>query len=130
MELAQMGDDMLDDAMARIGNIMSDVNAGISLADEINIELAKQEEQLIRMKKNLKDTQNTMVQAQKLIRYFGRQLYTDKIIMGLVILIILAITAIVVLYFMGYIGDSSESIEEKIKNNILNQDKNQTTTAS
>lgn len=121
-----MGDEMLDDAMSRIGNIMNDVNAGISLADEINVELARQEEQLIRMKKNLKDTQNTMVQAQKLIRYFSRQLYTDKIIMGLIILIILAISVIVALYFMGYIGDNEQSIEEKIKNDIINQDKNQT----
>lgn len=116
---------MLDDALDRVGNILGNVNAANVMADDINLELVKQEEQLIKMKKNLKDTQNTIKQAQKLILYFSRQLYTDKIIMALVALIILAIVALVVLYFLGFVGDSQTTAEEKIKS-ILDIGKNQT----
>ena len=81
---------------------MGVVEQGNRLADEINLELDKQIEQLDRMEQTVKDTQSVLKRANQLIRYFFRQVYTDKIIMGLICCIVLAIVVIVIVSAMGY----------------------------
>ena len=50
-----------------------------------------------------------MKRAQKHIAYFARAIYTDKILMGLIVLIIIAIVTIVVLTAMGKIPSGLNS---------------------
>lgn len=85
-----------------LDNIIGVVEQGNRLADEINLELDKQIEQLDRMENTVKETQSVLKRANNLIRYFARQVYTDKIIMGLICCIILAIVIIVIVSAMGY----------------------------
>jgi SNARE protein len=42
-----------------------------------------------------------MKRAQKYVRYFARQVYTDKCLMAMIILIVLAIVAIVIMSIVG-----------------------------
>ena len=60
-------------------------------ANDINKKLDEQIEQLDRIHGTLKDTQSVLKRTKVMIRYFGRALYTDKIIMGLCFLVIVAI---------------------------------------
>jgi hypothetical protein len=50
------------------------VEQGISLADEINISLNKQIEQLDRIHGKVKDTETSLKRAQKSINYFMKAL--------------------------------------------------------
>jgi len=96
-----------------LDNIICVVEQGNQLADEINLELDKQIEQLDRMEQTVKDTQSILKRANVLIRYFFRQIYTDKIIMGLICLIVVAIVAIIIASAMGY-GKGSFNVPDSI----------------
>ena len=86
-----MGDKTQAQGNLALDNIIGVVEQGNRLADDINLELDKQIEQLDRMEQTVKDTQSILKRANKMIRYFARQIYTDKIIMGLICCIVLAI---------------------------------------
>ena len=87
-----------------LDNIIATVEKGNQLAIDINLELDKQIEQLDRMEQTLKDTQTVLKRVQVLLRYFFRQIYTDKIIMALICCIFLAIVIIVILSAIGKNG--------------------------
>ena len=96
-------------------NIIARVEEGNQLAGEINLELDKQIEQLDRMEQTLKDTQSVLKRAQVLIRYFFRQIYTDKIIMALICCILLAIIIIVILSAVGMDKEGRFNVPDFIK---------------
>ncbi len=73
------------------------VEEGISLADEINIALNKQIEQLDRIHGKVKDTESSLKRAQKSINYFVRALECDKCMLGLILLNVLALIGLIVL---------------------------------
>lgn len=75
----------------------STVEQGINLADQINLELNKQIEQLDRIHGKMKDTESSLKRAQKSIMYFMRALECDKCMLGLILLIVLALIALIVL---------------------------------
>lgn len=80
---------------------MNKVEQGNELADQINLELDRQIEQLDRMYNTVKDTQSILKRTQHLIRYFARQIYTDKLLMCLICLIFIAIVVIIILSATG-----------------------------
>ena len=84
VELIELGDKTQAQGNQALDNIIGVVEQGNRLADDINLELDKQIEQLDRMEQTVKDTQSILKRANKMIRYFARQIYTDKIIMGLI----------------------------------------------
>ena len=105
VELIELGDRTQAQGNQALDNIIQVVEQGNQLADQINLELDKQIEQLDRMEQTVKDTQSILKRANNLIRYFARQIYTDKIIMGMICLIILAILVLVILSAMGKGGN-------------------------
>lgn len=54
------------------------------------------------MHDELKDTESVLNRTDKIIRYFLRNLYTDKILMCLIGLIGLTIIALIILNALGY----------------------------
>lgn len=105
VELIELGDRTQAQGNQALDNIIQVVEQGNQLADQINLELDKQIEQLDRMEQTVKDTQSILKRANNLIRYFARQVYTDKIIMGMICLIILAILVLIILSAMGKGGN-------------------------
>ena len=98
-----------------LDNIIARVEEGNKLAGEINLELDGQIEQLDRMEQTLKDTQSILKRAQVLIRYFFRQIYTDKIIMCMICCIFLAIVIIVILSAVGLDSAGRFNVPDIIK---------------
>lgn len=86
------------DALRNIAQIVED---GQKVADQINLELDNQISQLDRMYNTIQDTITTLARSKKHIKYFARQLYTDKLIMCLIVLIFLVILALIILKAMG-----------------------------
>lgn len=106
---------MQADGNQALDNIIGVVEQGNKLADEINLELDKQIEQLDRMENTGKEIQSVVKRANVLIRYFARQIYTDKIIMGLICCIILAIVIIVIVSAMGYDTQGRFNVPDVVK---------------
>lgn len=93
----QRGDDTQSRTHQALDSMFSTVEQGISMADEINMELNKQIEQLDRIHSKVKDTSSTLKRAQKSINYFVRAMECDKCMLGLILLIALAVIALIVL---------------------------------
>lgn len=106
---------MQADGNEALDKIIGVVEQGNRLADEINLELDKQIEQLDRMENTGKEIQSVMKRANVLIRYFARQIYTDKIIMALICCIILAIVIIVIISAMGYDTQGRFNVPDVVK---------------
>ena len=51
-----------------------------------------------------------MNRAMRQINYFARSVYTDKLLMALMILILLAVVAIVILNIMGKVSTSNKDM--------------------
>lgn len=83
-------------------NTFNKVNQGIALGDEMIVELDKQIEQLGNMEKTVKDTRSVLSRSQKYIKYFARQIYTDKLLMTLICLIAIVVVAIIICSVSGY----------------------------
>jgi len=110
-----LGDKTQAQGNLALDNIIGVVEQGNRLADDINLELDKQIEQLDRMEQTVKDTQSILKRANKMIRYFARQIYTDKIIMGLICCIVLAIIIIVIVSSLGYDQAGRFNVPDVIK---------------
>lgn len=97
MAVIQRGDETQDRTNQAIDSMFRTVNEGISLADEINVQLNKQIEQLDRIHGKVKDTDSALKRAQKSINYFMKALECDKCMLGLILLNLLALIALIVL---------------------------------
>ena len=97
MMVIQRGDDTQTRTHQAINSMFGVVEQGISLADETNLELNKQIEQLDRIHSKVKDTSSSLKRAQKSINYFMRALECDKCMLALILLIVLAMIALIVL---------------------------------
>ena len=60
------------------------------------------------MGENIRDTETLMNRAMRHINYFARSIYTDKLLIALMILILLAVVAIVILNVMGKVSTSNQ----------------------
>ena len=97
MQVIQRGDNTQSRIHQALDSMTSTVQQGISLADETNLELNKQIEQLDRIHAKVKDTSSSLKRAQKSINYFLKALECDKCMLGLILLIVLAMIALIVL---------------------------------
>lgn len=101
-QLIQMGKNIQEQGIQSLENTLNKVNAGNVLADEILVNLDHQIQQLDNMEKTVKDTRSILNRSQKYIRYFARQIYTDKLLMTLICLIVLVVVAIIIASACGY----------------------------
>jgi hypothetical protein len=96
-ELFQKGDDAQDRTVAAVKELNIMTQKGIAMADEINMELKSQIEQLDSMIQRTEDTKSTLNKAKKNITYFVKAMECDKCMVGLMALILLALVAVIVL---------------------------------
>jgi novel plant SNARE len=61
----------------------------------------------------MQDMDSTLKRAEKHLRYFARQVYTDKIIMCMLVLVVLAIIAVIILTIVK--GGSDFQIADVLK---------------
>eukprot|EP01016_Furgasonia_blochmanni_P051680 TRINITY_DN8164_c0_g1_i1.p1 TRINITY_DN8164_c0_g1~~TRINITY_DN8164_c0_g1_i1.p1 ORF type:complete len:311 (+),score=67.27 TRINITY_DN8164_c0_g1_i1:3-935(+) len=113
-EVIQLGDNTQKQSGDALTRIQKTVNEGNALADDVQRELAMQEEQIARMTNTVKDTQSILKRTDQLIRYFGRQVMTDKLLMCLLALIVIAIVTIIILKILGKgSGTNLDQVEKK-----------------
>ena len=101
-QMIELGHNTQAKGMDALQNALDHVNQGNLLADEIILNLDNQIQQLDNMEKTVKDTRSILNRSQKYIRYFARQVYTDKLLMTLICLIVLVVVAIIVASAAGY----------------------------
>jgi len=107
-ELIQIGDVLQQKGTESLERTLAKVQQTIAIADDITLELHRQLEQLDNTTKVVKDTRSDIKKANEYIRYFAKQLYTDKFIMCLIILCMIACLAIIVLKVGGVITAGSD----------------------
>lgn len=93
--LIEMGNKIQEKSMDSLQNTLNMVNSANATADEINLELDKQIKQITHITEEVKETQVIIKRANEYLKYFARQLYTDKIIMCMIFLVLIAILVII-----------------------------------
>jgi hypothetical protein len=78
-------------------NIDITLEQGLALADQINLELDNQINQLDRMTSKVEDTSSALKRAEKQLGYFKKVMECDKCLMGLIFLILVAAIALIIL---------------------------------
>jgi len=116
--MIQIGDKIQQKGMESLQRTLALVKASNQIADEISLELFRQLEQLENTTAAVKDTKSEVNKANQYIKYFAKEMYTDKIIMGLILLCILAVVSIIVLKLTGGKSgttDSGKPIDDTIE---------------
>jgi SNARE protein len=93
--LIEMGNKIQEKSMDSLQNTLNMVNQANATADEINLELDKQIKQITHITEDVKETQVIIKRANEYLKYFARQVYTDKLLMCLIFLIAIAILVII-----------------------------------
>jgi len=96
-ELIQTGDKYQKDGMDALKRIQMNIASADQKADHINLELYRQEEQMQKAKEKTQDIQSELKRAGKYLKYFAKQVYTDKILMCLIFLAVIAVIVIIIL---------------------------------
>lgn len=110
-EAFQRGDQMFNKMDENLDDIHRILVDGKQLQDEINVELARIEDQLMKAEEAAKDTQSLLKRSAQLINYFKRQLQTDKIIWCCLIIVVLLVLAVII---MSIAGVKSSSFNSKV----------------
>lgn len=87
-----------DDAIRRMNNKIEQTK---DVSKNIKEKLIKQRDQLLNTQKNLKEIDYSLDRAGKTLKEMGKKLATDKIILGLIVIIALAIIAIIIVAAVG-----------------------------
>ena len=59
---------------------------------------------------NLQDTESSMKRAIRHIQFFARSVYTDKILMCLIVVLVIAVIAVIILSAIGKIPGQSNTL--------------------
>lgn len=110
-EAMERGDKLLLKADQDLDEIHKILVDGRELQNQINAELARMEEQLLKAEEAAKDTQSLLKRSAQLINYFKRQLQTDKIIWCCLIVVVLLVLAVII---MSIAGVKSEHFNAKV----------------
>jgi hypothetical protein len=95
------------------------VNQSNSLADDINTELLRQIEQLGKAQNNLKDTKSDLARANEYIKYFAKQLITDKFITCMIFLCVIALVGIIVVKYTGITVGGDDPTPKDVPQDII-----------
>ena len=96
---------------------LQNIQSADQKADHINLELYRQEEQMQKAKEKTQDIQSELKRAQKYLKYFAKQVYTDKILMCLIFLAIIAVIVIIILKIVKKDNiTTSEDLVNALKN--------------
>ncbi|CAD8181389.1 unnamed protein product [Paramecium octaurelia] len=100
-QVIEMGDQLQKDAQKIITDTNLIVQLGNDLADQTKISLDQQIAQLDSMYDKVQETQSVLKRSADKIKYFAKQVYTDKFLICLIALIFIAIIVLIVLSALG-----------------------------
>ncbi|KRX04168.1 hypothetical protein PPERSA_11292 [Pseudocohnilembus persalinus] len=101
-QLIGLGDQKQKEALDALDLIDYRVQQDNEIADGVLLELDRQIETLDRISNKVKDTDLVLKRTKRLIRYFGRVIQTDKIIMGFMCLLFVALLVVIIMGIAGY----------------------------
>lgn len=79
------------------------------LAPEMLLELQKQNERIMKFDEKLNQLESTTKRTVKYLRYFKKNLMTDRLIMSLIILVVLGIVALIVVECLNYKSNNNNN---------------------
>jgi len=100
-QVMDYGDKILDDDEKAIQRMLKKVNEATDVAGNIKVNLQKQKEQLEKTQTNLKEIDYSLDRANKTLKNMLKRYATDKIILGLIVIIVLGIIAIIIVSAVG-----------------------------
>ena len=100
-EVFDHGDKILDEGDAAINRMLKKLTETKDVSNNIKVNLVTQREQLEKTQKNLKEIDYSLDRAAKTLKTMLRNIATDKIVMGLILIIVLAIIAIIIVAAVG-----------------------------
>lgn len=95
------GDKILNEGDDAIRRMNKKIDETKDVSKNIKEKLVKQRDQLMNTQKNLKEIDYSLDRAAKTLKEMGKKLATDKIILGLIVIIALAIIAIIIVAAVG-----------------------------
>lgn len=104
-ELVRHVDDKIAEADADLDDIINNLVQGRNIMEEINVEVKRQQEKMMKVQEDIKETYSLTKRSKKLVNYFRRNIMTDKIIWAFLIMVIIAIIVIIILQAMGFKKD-------------------------
>jgi len=96
-ELVQTGHNVQQKGQDALKRILGQVEGANTHADQINLALHAQEETIARTKEKVYDVQSQLKRAREYLRYFAKQVYTDKLLMCMIFLCVVAIIVIIIM---------------------------------
>jgi len=118
-EMIQIGEAIQQKGIDSLNRTLAKVNASNQIADDITLELHRQLEQIENTVKTVADTRSNIKKANEYIRYFAKELYTDKFIMCLMTLCLLAVLVIIVLKVVKGGGSAAAATASVLPNSSL-----------
>lgn len=104
-QLMDRGDQVIGEGDDAISRMLKKLTETKDVSNQIKVNLVKQREQLEATQKNLKEIDYSLDRATKTLKTMLRSYATDKIVLGLIVIIVLAIIAIVIVAAVG--GDKT-----------------------
>jgi hypothetical protein len=98
-EVISIGDKYQDDMLKRLGGIQKDANNAQLMTVDANVELERQEEQMLKAAENVLDMKSSLKRAQEYLAYFSKEFYQDKFVRIMTLLILLTFVTIVIIAF-------------------------------
>ncbi|CAK76948.1 unnamed protein product (macronuclear) [Paramecium tetraurelia] len=116
-QVIEMGDQLQKDASIIVDRTIGIVQQGNDLAEKIIMDIDQQIAQLDSMYDKVKDTQSVLKRSAEKIKYFAKQVYTDKLLMCLIGLIFIAIIVLIVLSALG-LDDGKFMTPDQVKGSL------------
>lgn len=95
------GDMILNKGDEAINRMLKRLTETKDVSNNIKVDLIKQREQLEKTQTNLREIDYSLDRATKTLKTMLRSIATDKIVMGLILIIVLAIIAIIIVAAVG-----------------------------
>lgn len=112
IELILRGHRLQDQSKESLARTKALLEAAHCTADEVILRLDEQEKQIKGITDDVKENQVLIKRADAYLRYFARQIYTDKFLMCLISLIVLAIVVIIGFKIFG--GSTEKAGGDKV----------------
>lgn len=96
-ELVERGDKTQEEMFKMLDDMDMTLEQGLALADQINLELDRQIEQLDRMTSKVDDTSTALRRAEKQLGYFKKVVQCDKWLLALLFLNLVALITLIIL---------------------------------
>lgn len=100
-QVMDRGDQVLDEGDDAIKRMLKKLSETKDVSNNIKVNLVKQREQLENTQRNLKEIDYSLDRANKTLKTMLKTIATDKIVLGLIVVIVLAIIAIIIVAAVG-----------------------------